>query len=150
MTVVKCPRCPCFEGLHLTICSSFNECVMYLLLVSRYLYKLVIKLDAEKCGQFMSFTSFCFCKHPNMHIVLPSVGWHVSMQKILCWIFMCILTLCNAHKAVAFIVAVRPPAIFHSIEYCCRAPVTCSLQTYSRLVSACVCVCVYVSSRNRG
>lgn len=63
------------EGLHLTICSSFNECVMYLLLASLCLYKLVIKLDAEKCGQFMSFTSFCFCKHPNMHIVLPYICW---------------------------------------------------------------------------
>lgn len=84
--------------------------------------------------------------------------WTAFTSPRLCWLscwyakdrlpeFLCEhLLLYNAHEAAAFIAAVSPPlAIFHSIECCCRAPVTCTHRhtaDLSLLVRVGVCVCV--------
>lgn len=65
-----------------------------------------------------------------------SVSYHFYMRRTTFYAntYFCIMHTHIKQQSV-------PLAIFHATEYCCRAPVNCSQQTYGKLVSACVCVC---------
>lgn len=80
------------------------------------------------------------------HIYLPSALLAVMLicKKTSSLNFYANTYFCIMHMKHSFHSSGPPPlAIFHSIKYCCRAPVTCSQQT-------CLCLWVCVSSLSHG
>ncbi len=69
VTVVKTPRCPSFEILHPTICSSSNEFVIYLLLATQGLWSSASRVWCRNSPRQWMREGMCACVYFNFVFV---------------------------------------------------------------------------------